>query len=148
MSSLVRTAPKYTLCVQLSTRPLTSPINMPLALVSPPVCCPPLHSAVPPLPFSPGRWTPPLTIVGEAQKPGPARTVARASAAAAAAAASDGTVPAAMLSKLVAATAEEQVSRHESPVRCLRWHSSSSGAPSKAMFASVSTSLMCWAGLS
>lgn len=112
--------------------------------------------AVPDLPYNPKRWSPPATILGEQYKTEDARTRAHAAAAAylpearsqlhkryaeAAARAPPGAQLQVTLPSLPvpeATTPAEAMSRHEGPVRAVRWH------PRAAVLASGSQAVGLW----
>lgn len=113
-----------------------------------------------PQPYTPGLWEPPVRMLGEAHKTEPARAAAYHGAAlhrqvlwqqmhalqqaAALQAASMGiplaSVPVAVppIPVPLAGTPEEQVSRMEGPVRCVRFH------PRSALLASASSAVALW----
>lgn len=114
-----------------------------------------------PQPYTPGLWDPPVRMLGEAHKTEAARQAAYIGAASyregvwnqmrilnsqrAAQAALQG-IPPAMVQPVVptglpvplAGSPEEQVSRLEGPVRCVRFH------PKSALLASASSSVALW----
>ena len=121
-----------------------------------PTACPALPAAVPDLPYNPELWAPPACIVGEFYKGDAARAAAHAAAKAylpaarlqmheafkeAAKKADPGealrfSLP--MLPVPEAATPEDSLSRHEGPVRAVRWH------PRAAILASASQAVGIW----
>lgn len=121
------------------------------------LCCTILLSlAVPDLPYNPRRWRPQPVIMGERYKGDAARARAHAAAAAHSAEARTmlhkryaeaavRTPPGQVLQITLptvpvpeAASPEEQTSRHEGPVRAVRWH------PTAAVLASGSQAVGVW----
>lgn len=120
---------------------------------------PPLPLAVPTLCYLPGRWSPTPYIVGDAFKPpaavegayadasghrdrlyaallGYAQNQARRANVHSSVIAPPPVIPSVPLP--VAGSASEQVSRHEGPVRFVRWH------PRQAVLASAAASVGVW----
>ena len=111
---------------------------------------------MPDLPYNPQRWNPPCAILGEAFKSAATRASAHAAARAhlpaarsahhrmyaeAFARAAPGaqlSVPPPSLPVPEAESADEAVSRHEGPVRAVRWH------PVLAVLASASQAVAVW----